>query len=135
MVYNALMPKVLVFGTFDGLHPGHRFLLTEASKRGDLHVVIARDANVMRIKGLEAIQSEQVRLQALQEAFPTATVMLGDPQDFLAPLKKVQPDLILLGYDQRLPPGVTDADLGSSVERLPAFEPEKWKSSLLRDLE
>ena len=125
--------RVLVFGTFDGLHPGHRFLLDAAAKRGVLHVVIARDANVERIKGRAPSQRETERQAALQAAYADADVVLGDPQDFLAPVRAIAPDLILLGYDQQLPPGVTEVDLPGTVERLPAFEPDKWKSSKLRD--
>ncbi len=124
--------RVLVFGTFDRLHPGHVFLLREASKRGQLFVVIARDANVRHIKGRQAVESETERQRNLQETFPDATVLLGDPSDFLAPVRSVQPDLILLGYDQKLPPGVSEKDFPCAVERLPAFEPEKWKSSFMK---
>ena len=124
--------RVLVFGTFDGLHPGHRFLLNGAEKRGDLFVVVARDANVERIKGRPPAQPEHERQRAVHEAYPSARIILGDPHDFLVPVREVAPDLILLGYDQQLPPGVTDADFPCSVERMEAFEPEKWKSSKLR---
>ena len=124
--------KVLVFGTFDLLHPGHTFLLTEAQSRGELHVVVARDANVAHIKGKSPMQNERERLNALQQAFPNAQVQLGDTDDFLTPVREIKPDLILLGYDQKLPPGVSQKDFPCPVERLPSFEPEKWKSSLRR---
>jgi FAD synthetase len=124
--------RVLLFGTFDTLHPGHRFVLSEAAKRGDVWVVVARDANVQRIKGRAPVHQESIRAAAVRAAAPGATVLLGDPRDFLAPVREVRPDVILLGYDQRLPPGVREEDLPCPVERLPAFEPEKWKSSLLR---
>jgi len=139
--------RVLVFGTFDELHPGHRFLLNEAQKRacpaklpqersgGELFVVVARDVNVERIKGRPAVESEEVRKNTVEEAFPDAQVILGDPQDFLVPVIAVRPDLILLGYDQKLPPDVSEKDLGCPVERLPAFKPEQFKSSLRRKSE
>ncbi len=144
--------KVLVFGTFDHLHPGHRFLLSEASKRacppepaastelstrsrrrrGELWVVVARDANVKKIKGHDPDQDEHERLQAIQKTFPNSRPILGDPHDFLVPVRTIKPDLILLGYDQMLPPGVLESDLPCPIERIPAFEPEKWKSSFQR---
>ena len=146
--------RFLVFGTFDHLHPGHRFLLSEASKRacppgpastelstssrrrrGELHVVIARDANVERIKGRKSDQQEGERLDAISALFPDAIVVLGDPRDFLVPIHTIKPDLILLGYDQELPPGVKREDIPCPTERLPAFEPEKWKSSFRRNQE
>lgn len=121
---------VLVFGTFDRLHPGHQFFLDHAAKSGDLHVVVARDQNVLRIKGHAPDQPEEDRKQAIQKLYPQAQVMLGNPEDFLEPVRSVQPDLILLGYDQKLPPGVSEKDLPCVVERIASFEPEKYKSSL-----
>jgi len=126
------MLKVLVFGTFDHLHPGHRFLLTEASSRGDLHVVIARDQNVEKIKGHVPDQSEVDRLHVIQQTFPSSHPVLGDPDDFLVPVEMIKPDLIILGYDQKLPPGVLESDLPCPIERVDSFEPERWKSSFRR---
>ena len=122
--------KVLVFGTFDHLHPGHRFLLEAASKRGELHVVVARDETVKRIKGKLPDQKEDERVTAIQEAFPNTDVILGDTKEYLVPVQAINPDLIILGYDQKLPPGVSEVDFHCTVERLEAFEPEKYKSSL-----
>lgn len=125
------MKKIMVFGTFDGLHPGHEFVLTEALKHGEVTAVVARDSNVMKMKGRKPAFSEAERMQALVKRFPVATFLLGDPKDFLAPVRKAKPDLILLGYDQRFPPGVKEANLGCRTERLPSFHPDRYKSSLL----
>lgn len=124
--------RILLFGTFDRLHPGHEFVLREAMKRGDVTAVIARDRNVERIKGRAPKQTEEERIWHLRRAFPGVHAMLGSRNDFLAPVREVQPDLILLGYDQRLPPGITEADIGVPMERLPALEPEKYKSSIVK---
>ena len=124
--------RILLFGTFDYLHPGHHFVITEAMKRGDVSIVIARDRNVERIKGGAPVQTEEERLHAVRTMFPSAHVLLGDPEDFLAPVRAVTPDLILLGYDQRLPPGVREEELQCPIERLPAYRPGEFKSSLRR---
>ena len=122
--------KVLVFGTFDQLHPGHIFFLDEAQKRGELYIVIARDINVERLKGRASQQSQEARKSAVETAFPLAHVILGDPHDFLVPVRSVHPDLIIFGYDQRLPPGVQETDFSCPIERSFAMEPAKYKSSL-----
>ena len=122
--------RVLIFGTFDHFHPGHAFVIREALKKGDVTVIVARDRNVHRIKGNPRVQSEEDRAQILRDAFSAIQVLLGDPVDFLAPVRSLKPDLILLGYDQQLPPGVTQDDLHCPVERLPAYRPEEFKSSL-----
>lgn len=124
--------KVLIFGTFDHLHPGHHFIIREVLKRGETHVVVARDGNVKHIKGRLPMQNEQERFTALQQAFPEVKARLGDLEDFLTPVRDIKPDLILLGYDQKLPPGVSESDLPCRTERLRAYEPHKWKSSLKR---
>ncbi len=124
--------KVMIFGTFDKFHPGHEFVLNEARKRGDVTVIVARDANVQKIKGKTPRYDERVRVAAIKTAFPDVQVRLGDEEgDFLAPVRKFQPDLIVLGYDQQLPPGVVESDLPCKTERLGAHEPQKYKSSLL----
>ncbi len=124
--------RVLVFGTFDRLHPGHLFVFAEAAKRGAVHIVVARDRSVGHIKGRAPMQTEEQRLQAVQAAVPEAQVRLGDTEDYLLPVREIAPDLILLGYDQRLPPGVEESSFPCPVERLPAFHPEKYKSSLMK---
>ena len=123
--------KVILFGTFDHFHPGHQFVFEQAQKRGDVYAVIARDVTVERIKGRLPCQTEKERKKAVENAFPEAAVVLGDDQDYLTPLREINPDLLLFGYDQKLPPGVSEEDLPCPVERLPAFEPERYKSSLL----
>ena len=127
--------RILIFGTFDHLHPGHEFVLREAMKRGQVTVIVARDANVQRIKGTSADQSEDERTSAVRKNFPDVTVLLGDPEDFLQPVRQIAPDLILLGYDQQLPPGVKEGDLSAPIERLPGFRPAEFKSSLRKKKE
>lgn len=126
-------PKILMFGTFDHLHPGHLFILKEGSSRGNLYVVVARDMTVERIKGHLPDHSQEERKAAIEKEFSDAHVMFGsDDGDYLKPVKEVGPDLILLGYDQKLPPGINENDLPCPIERLPALEPNKYKSSLMR---
>ena len=121
----------MIFGTFDRLHPGHEFFLKEAAKRGSVTVIVARDRNVERIKGKPARENERARAAAIQESFPAFYVQLGDAEDFLTAIREINPDLILLGYDQLLPPGVDADDLPCPVECIGSFQPERFKSSLL----
>ncbi|PIR54386.1 hypothetical protein COU75_01085 [Candidatus Peregrinibacteria bacterium CG10_big_fil_rev_8_21_14_0_10_42_8] len=125
--------KVLTFGTFDNLHPGHIAYLSEAADMGDVTIIVARDQNVEHIKGRVPEGNEQERLLALEEVFPDATVVLGDNEDYLKPVRDAAPDVILMGYDQKLPPGVTEEDLPCPVQRAAAYNPEEYKSSLRRE--
>jgi len=134
MVFDSMrVMRVMVFGTFDRLHPGHRFVIEEACRRGATHVSVARDATVERIKGKKPRQPEEERARAIREVFPNVHVSLGDPDDYLVPVRETTPDLILLGYDQMLPPGIALEDLPCRVERLPAYKPERYKSSLRQE--
>lgn len=121
----------MVFGTFDFFHPGHRFLIEEARKLGNVTVVVARGTNVKEIKGRPPKETDEKRLGAIKEAFPDVTVVLGSSEDFLEPIRTQKPDLLLLGYDQRLPPGVKEESL-PTVKRAPPHHPEKFKSSLMQ---
>ena len=56
------MKRVVATGTFDGIHKGHEFFLSEAKKLGDwLGVVIARDATVKQVKGRTPIRNQKQR--------------------------------------------------------------------------
>ena len=125
--------RILVLGTFDNIHLGHKFLLKEAASRGELWVVVALDENVELFKGRKPLQSASERKSAIEKFLPEAHVILGNASDYLAPVKQVQPDLIVLGYDQLLLPGIDEKDLSCSIERLSAFEPSKYKSSVQRE--
>lgn len=121
--------RVLIFGTFDHLHPGHKFLLEAAEKHGELFVVVAHDKTVRKIKGFLPEQNQEERRSAIEELYPRVTVIFGDKEDYLVPVRKVAPDRILLGYDQKLPPGIHLEDLPCPTKRMEAFQPEKHKSS------
>ncbi|MFH1426887.1 MAG: adenylyltransferase/cytidyltransferase family protein [Candidatus Kerfeldbacteria bacterium] len=121
---------VLAFGTFDRLHEGHRFFLRSAREHGErLVVVVARDNNVEQIKGRLPREDEQTRRQKVQECEGVDEAQLGKEQweAHLDVLAEVKPDVICLGYDQKavLPDGPW------KVIRIDAFEPERYKSSLM----
>ena len=99
---NGKQSKVMVFGVFDGLHQGHRWFLREARKQGDeLIVVVASDETVRLLKKKNPAQSESERLRALEAIPELSRAVLGDAQmGSYAVLKKYQPDVICLGYDQ-----------------------------------
>ena len=124
---------VLGFGTFDGLHPGHLFFLNELKKCADESIlVLARDVNVKKIKGKPARRNELERLQAVQKAGLVDHAELGDQNDFYKCIRTHRPDIICLGYDQKANLERIRAEFPDiKVVRLPALEPEKYKSSLL----
>ncbi len=95
--------KVLVGGTFDILHPGHIFLLKEASKYGDVIVVVARDSTVKRVKGRDPIFNEKHRLMMVSSIKYVKEAILGkESTDILEIVEELKPDIIVLGPDQNL---------------------------------
>ncbi|MBI2550452.1 FAD synthase [Candidatus Woesearchaeota archaeon] len=133
------MKKVMCFGTFDVLHEGHRFYLTEAKKLGDrLVVVVARDETVMDVKKRQPLHNENERVRHLQQLKIADKVVLGNPGDKLRIVEDERPDVICFGYDQifftdNIKEKLRQRGLDIEVVRLPAFKPDVYKSSLLRE--
>ncbi|MDO8470703.1 MAG: coenzyme F420-0:L-glutamate ligase [bacterium] len=94
--------KVLVFGIFDGLHEGHRFLLEQASQYGShLIVVVGRDAVCKLLKHKTPRHIESQRLAMLKKNPLVSKALLGDiAQSSWNIIKRLKPDVICLGYDQ-----------------------------------
>jgi len=121
----------MVFGTFDGLHAGHLNLFKQAKKFGDqIIVVIARDKNVKKIKGRLPKFNELKRLGGIKKINIADTVVLGQIRDPYQVIKKYQPDIICLGYDQVN----FTADLKKlfpkiKIIRLKSYQPNIYKSS------
>ncbi len=93
------MRKVVATGTFDLLHPGHLYYLTESRQLGDeLYVIVARDINVKH-KPSPIIPEDQ-RLQMIRALKPVDHACLGDLHDMFRPIEEIRPDVITLGYNQ-----------------------------------
>lgn len=133
------MSRVVVFGTFDGFHLGHRSFLTQAKKLGDwLLVVIARDKAVERIKGKLPTKTERQRKYQVQQSQIADRVVLGSKTyNYFRTLRTHKIEQIGLGYDQK--PGISQLKkqlrhhrLGHiSIVRLKPFRSKTYKSSLL----
>lgn len=132
------MKTVLVFGTFDGLHPGHDYFLQQAKALGDkLVVCIARDTIVERLKGQSPKRPEIERREVLAEVSSVDEVVYGDRElGSYAVLELVHPDIIALGYDQvalKLDLAQWLVAHNSTIELvdIPSHHPELYKSSLV----
>lgn len=96
------MKKVMIFGTFDGLHPGHESLFAQASEHGDWVIaVVARDATVQRVKGRLPLRDEADRLAELLSHDLIDDVVLGyDHDNVMQVIRDHAPHVLLFGYDQ-----------------------------------
>ena len=126
--------KVMVFGTFDLLHEGHKFFFQEAKKLGEeLIVVVATDKNVKKFKGREAAHDELERLKNVKKV---NNAILGDEEDIYKVIENEKPDIIALGYDQNeqnLYEELKKRKLKINIVKLGAFEEDKYKTSILRE--
>jgi cytidyltransferase-like protein len=92
---------VLVFGTFDILHPGHLAFLKEARRKGDyLIVVVTRDERVLAQKGRKPYFKEKERLAMVKEIKGVNAAMLGDSGKKWGVVRKLKPAVICVGYDR-----------------------------------
>lgn len=128
----------MVFGTFDIFHKGHINFLQQARRQGDfLIAVIARDETVAKIKKQKTRNKEKKRKRVLENSNLVDKVILGNLGDKYAIIKKYQPDIICLGYDQKayvdkLKDKLRQFGLEKTqIKKLKPFHPEKYKSSLL----
>ena len=127
------MKRVVATGTFDLLHPGHLYYLEESRKLGDeLHVIVARDANV-RHKPKPVIPEEQ-RLKLVSALKPVDRAWLGDPLDMWKPIRMLNPSIITIGFNQHfseeaLRDGLAKQGIGAEVVRIGRYEKDTYCSS------
>lgn len=134
------MKKVMIFGVFDGLHPGHIYFLTEARRLGDeLIVVVARDNAVQELKHKKPKFSEKKRIVALRKVGTVSRAVLGDKkQGTYRVMKRYKPDIICFGYDQKY----LEKDIKKKIKevflpvirlvRLKSYRPRAFHTSILR---
>lgn len=131
--------KILVFGTFDGVHEGHLNLFKQArklSKNPFLIVSIARDVNVARIKNKLPFNNEKRRQALVKKTKLADRVVLGSLKNYLAHIIKERPDYIALGYDQihyteNLKKDLKSLGLIPKIRRLKPYKETIYKNSLL----
>src|SRR3989344_7690737 len=95
------MKVVMVFGAFDGFHPGHLDFFKQARAYGDVLVVsVGTDRNVEKIKGKGPLFNQDERLDLVASCRLVDKAVMGSEVDFNHHIKFIEPDIICLGYDQ-----------------------------------
>ncbi len=129
------MTHVLAQGTFDILHPGHVHYLRDAAEMGDrLSVIIARRENVTHKQ--QPILSNQQRRDMVGALGVVDHALVGHPEDIFAPIEELDPDIIVLGYDQHHDDAAIEAELDRRgidcvVRRASPLEPSDNDDELL----
>lgn len=96
------MIDVLVFGTFDHLHKGHRHFLKTAATKGDrLTAVVSADAFVRSTKDRNPHHEQKIRMKMLMDSGLVNHVLPADfPVGNWEVLERERPEVICLGHDQ-----------------------------------
>ena len=110
---------VFLAGCFNRVHKAHLRTLRLARALGDrLVVVLAHDAHNHKPDAVSA----PVRRRRMLALGAADKVVVGEAGSFAASLLRERPDILALGYDQRLPDAATEAavrKLGIRVVALP----------------
>ncbi len=124
--------KVLIFGKFDIIHPGHIVFIQEAKELGQVTVVLEPDQAIYNLNGYETFYKESVRKKQLEKL--GLKVLLRRQESGKAILASLKPDLVYLSEDQEFLKKLF-ADLGfRQIKIRPLFEPQFFKSSKLRPI-
>lgn len=131
---------VLVFGTFDGLHDGHLFLLREAKKLGGrLIVSVAQDSTVERFKKKKPAHPLAERMRILEESGLVNEATAGDTElGNWSAIKTFKPDIVAIGYDQtrlaeKLRDYIQKGKLPIELIAIPPLDPDRLHSRFLRN--
>jgi len=125
-------------GTFDVIHPGHLYYLSEAKKYGDrLIVVVARDDTSQSFKGKKPVHDEKARVEAVRTLKIVDEAVLGNKGNIFDIIEKIKPDVICLGYDQKIQKEELENELSkrgitAEVIRMGPYMQHIYKSSILR---
>jgi cytidyltransferase-like protein len=93
--------KVMVFGTFDRLHDGHRDFLRQAKEHGEhLVVVVSRDAAIAHVYGKIPMQDDAERIANILNEGIAQDIVLGHLGEKHRVLLEHNPDVIFLGFTQ-----------------------------------
>ena len=125
--------KVVATGTFDILHQGHIYYLTESKKLGDeLHVIVARDANVKHKP--KPVVPEHQRVFMVGALKTVDYAHLGNVGDMFRLIEEIDPDIITIGFNQyfdieKLKVDLKKRGLRADVVKIGAFEGDGFSSS------
>ncbi len=132
--------RIMVFGTFDGLHQGHINFLKQAKnfiQNSFLIVSIARDKNVLKIKGKYPDKNERERMILVEKCKLVDQVVLSGIKSHLPHIIKMRPGIIALGYDQKayvqnLKKDLKNKGILIKIIRLKPHQEKIYKNHLLK---
>lgn len=127
--------KVLIFGKFDILHPGHIFLIAGAQKEGKVTAILESNKNIIKFYNFTPYYDEAVRKKKLEKY--NLTVCIRENESFEDIIKKHQPDILYLGHDQEYIHGEfkkLTKQYNFKIKQAEVFNKNLFKSSRLRSV-
>jgi tRNA pseudouridine55 synthase len=100
IISNGVNKKVIVFGKFDILHPGHMHILNMAKKLGQVTVVLESDWAIKTLRHYSPYNDEVIRTKQLKDlGFEVFVRNIDNDAKYL--LNSLQPDILCVGEDQK----------------------------------
>ncbi|MGB9635179.1 MAG: MazG nucleotide pyrophosphohydrolase domain-containing protein [Candidatus Micrarchaeia archaeon] len=127
---------VVAAGTFDILHLGHLHYLNHARLLGDRLVVIVSTDKIAKKYGKSLVHNEKERLEMIRSLRVVDEAVLGNERDMLAPIRKIRPDVIFIGYDQRVPDRLLDYCKKNGIHVVYdecSKMPDKYKTTIIKE--
>jgi FAD synthetase len=129
------MKKILVAGTFDIFHLGHLYFFKKAKKCGDKLIVIVGSDSITKKNGKKLIHNQNERAEIIKHLKIVDEVVLGKEKNVIENIKKIKPDVVCLGYDQKLPLEIETfcKENKIKIKRIKKkYNEEKCKSSIIK---
>lgn len=108
------MTRVMASGVFDIIHTGHISYLEQAKSHGDELVVVVACDNTVRQRKHEPITPEEMRVRIVNSLKPVDRAVLGKDGNIFETVREIDPDVIVLGFDQHFDEAKLLKDLGDS---------------------
>lgn len=131
----------VLFGVFDIIHLWHIYLIEESLDKVDkLNIVLMDDWKVNEKKNRKVLFNIKIREKILKaklkeykflELYNKIINVVRWTEDSLNDLKKINPDIVFLGYDQNFEHKIKE--LGYQSEKIKEYHPEKYKSTKIRE--
>ena len=127
---------VLAGGVFDIIHPGHIHTLNAAKALGDVLVVaIATDKTAQKMKKRTPLHNQELRCELVSCLSMVDKAVIGHEDDIFKTVKEIEPNIIVLGYDQIhqekfIDEGCKRINLNVEIVRLQSPVPELSSSEI-----